>query len=80
MLRFRDISRWRSGTRGHALTVNGSASNQVTNPLLRIASQAMADMQRIGTQFGLTPAVGAAQAQRRQANAFAVEVRRALLK
>jgi P27 family predicted phage terminase small subunit len=41
--------------RGHALTVKGSAGNQVTNPLLRIASQAMADMQRIGSQFGLTP-------------------------
>jgi P27 family predicted phage terminase small subunit len=25
------------------------------NPLVRIASQAMADMQRIGAQFGLTP-------------------------
>jgi phage terminase small subunit len=25
------------------------------NPLMRIASQAMADMQRIGAQFGLTP-------------------------
>jgi P27 family predicted phage terminase small subunit len=41
--------------RGHALTVKGSAGNQATNPLLRIASQAMADMQRIGFQFGLTP-------------------------
>jgi len=41
--------------RGHALTVKGSAGNQVTNPLLRIASQAMNDMQRIGSQFGLTP-------------------------
>jgi len=41
--------------RGHALTVKGSADNQVTNPLLRIASQAMGDMQRIGAQFGLTP-------------------------
>jgi P27 family predicted phage terminase small subunit len=41
--------------RGHALTVEGSAGNQVTNPLLRIASRAMADMQRIGAQFGLTP-------------------------
>jgi hypothetical protein len=40
--------------RGHALTVEGSAGNQVTNPLLR-ASQAMADMQRIGAQFGSTP-------------------------
>jgi len=27
--------------RGHALTIEGSAGNQVTNPLLRIASQAM---------------------------------------
>jgi len=25
------------------------------NPLLRIASQAMNDMQRIGSEFGLTP-------------------------
>jgi P27 family predicted phage terminase small subunit len=41
--------------RGHALTITGSAGNQVTNPLLRISSQALADMQRIGTQFGLTP-------------------------
>ena len=41
--------------RGHALTIEGSAGNQVTNPLLRIASQAMNDMQRIGAQFGLTP-------------------------
>jgi P27 family predicted phage terminase small subunit len=41
--------------RGHALTITGSAGNQVTNPLLRIASQALADMQRIGGQFGLTP-------------------------
>ena len=41
--------------RGHALTVEGSAGNHVTNPLLRIASRAMADMQRIGAQFGLTP-------------------------
>jgi P27 family predicted phage terminase small subunit len=40
---------------GHALTVTGSAGNQVTNPLLRVASQAMNDMQRIGSQFGLTP-------------------------
>jgi P27 family predicted phage terminase small subunit len=41
--------------RGHALTVKGSAGNQVRNPLLRVASQAMNDMQRIGAQFGLTP-------------------------
>jgi P27 family predicted phage terminase small subunit len=41
--------------RGHALTITGSAGSQVTNPLLRIASQAMNDMQRIGSQFGLTP-------------------------
>ncbi|WP_426615340.1 phage terminase small subunit P27 family [Bradyrhizobium sp. McL0616] len=41
--------------RGHALTIEGSAGSQVTNPLLRIASMAMADMRRIGTQFGLTP-------------------------
>ncbi|MGX9426401.1 MULTISPECIES: phage terminase small subunit P27 family [Bradyrhizobium] len=41
--------------RGHALTIEGSAGSQVTNPLLRIASQAMADMQRLGAQFGLTP-------------------------
>jgi P27 family predicted phage terminase small subunit len=41
--------------RGHALTIGGSAGNQVMNPLLRIASQARADMQRIGAQFGLTP-------------------------
>jgi hypothetical protein len=40
--------------RGHALTIEGSAGNQVTNPLLRIAS-AMADMQRIGSAFRLTP-------------------------
>jgi P27 family predicted phage terminase small subunit len=41
--------------RGHALTIKGGAGSQVMNPLLRIASQAMADMQRIGGQFGLTP-------------------------
>jgi P27 family predicted phage terminase small subunit len=41
--------------RGHALTINGSAGSQVTNPLVRIASQAMNDMQGIGAQFGLTP-------------------------
>jgi P27 family predicted phage terminase small subunit len=41
--------------RGHALTVKGSAGSQITNPLLRIASQAMDDMQRIGAQFGLSP-------------------------
>jgi P27 family predicted phage terminase small subunit len=41
--------------RGHTLTIKGSAGSQVTNPLLRIASQAMNDMQRIGAQFGLTP-------------------------
>jgi P27 family predicted phage terminase small subunit len=41
--------------RGNALTIEDSAGNQVTNPLLRIASQAMNDMQRIGAQFGLTP-------------------------
>jgi hypothetical protein len=29
--------------RGHALTIKGSPGSQVTNPLLRIASQAMAD-------------------------------------
>ena len=37
--------------RGHALTIKGSAGSQVTNPLLRIASQAMND----SAQFGLTP-------------------------
>jgi hypothetical protein len=36
------------------LTVEGGAGNQVTNPPLRIASQAMNDMQRIGARFGLT--------------------------
>jgi P27 family predicted phage terminase small subunit len=41
--------------RDHALTIKGSAGNQVTNPLLRIASTAMADVQRIGSAFGLTP-------------------------
>jgi P27 family predicted phage terminase small subunit len=41
--------------RGHALTIKGSAGSQVTNPLLRIASQAMDDMRRIGAEFGLTP-------------------------
>jgi P27 family predicted phage terminase small subunit len=41
--------------RGHALTIKGSAGNQVTNPLLRIASQARADTQRMGSAFGLTP-------------------------
>jgi P27 family predicted phage terminase small subunit len=40
--------------RGHALTIEGNAGNQVTKTLLRIAS-AMADMQRIGSAFGLTP-------------------------
>ena len=33
----------------------GSAGSQVKKPLLRIASQAMNDMQRIGAQFDLTP-------------------------
>jgi P27 family predicted phage terminase small subunit len=41
--------------RGHVLTIKGNAGSQVTNLLLRIASQAMTDMQRIGAQFGLTP-------------------------
>ena len=41
--------------RGHALTVKGSAGSQITNPLLRIASQAMDDMRRIGAEFGLSP-------------------------
>jgi P27 family predicted phage terminase small subunit len=41
--------------RGHALTIKGSAGSQVTNPLLRIATQAMNDTLRIGAQFGLTP-------------------------
>jgi P27 family predicted phage terminase small subunit len=41
--------------RGHALTITGSAGSEVTNPLLRIASQAMNDMLRYGAAFGLTP-------------------------
>jgi P27 family predicted phage terminase small subunit len=41
--------------RGHALTIKGSAGSQVTNPLVRIASQAMDDMRRIGAEFGLSP-------------------------
>jgi P27 family predicted phage terminase small subunit len=41
--------------RGHVLTVKGSAGSQITNPLLRIASQAMDDMRRIGAEFGLSP-------------------------
>ena len=58
--------------RGHALTVEASAGSQVTNPLLRIASQAMNDMQRIGAP----DAIWTATAQRNQAAARAVEVRR----
>jgi P27 family predicted phage terminase small subunit len=40
--------------RGHALTVEGSAGSQITNPLLRISSAARADIAQIGAQFGLT--------------------------
>jgi P27 family predicted phage terminase small subunit len=41
--------------RGYALTIKGSAGNQVINPLLRIARQASNDMLRYGAAFGLTP-------------------------
>jgi P27 family predicted phage terminase small subunit len=41
--------------RGYALTIKGSAGNQVINPLLRIARQASSDMLRYGAAFGLTP-------------------------
>jgi hypothetical protein len=34
--------------RGHALTIEGSAGNQVMNPLLRIAKQPSNDMFRYG--------------------------------
>jgi P27 family predicted phage terminase small subunit len=40
---------------GRALTIKGSAGNQVINPLLRIARQASNDMLRYGAAFGLTP-------------------------
>jgi hypothetical protein len=40
---------------GRIYTGNPGRAKKVTNPLLRIASQAMNDMQRIGAQFGLTP-------------------------
>ncbi len=45
----------RQDGRGHALTIKGSADNQVINPLLRIARQASNDMLRYGAAFGLTP-------------------------
>jgi hypothetical protein len=41
--------------RGNALTIEDSAGNQVTNPLLRIASQAMNDMQRKWQAMPETP-------------------------
>jgi P27 family predicted phage terminase small subunit len=37
------------------LTIKTAEGHPRVNPLVRIASQAMADMQRIGAQFGLTP-------------------------
>ena len=49
------LSVWRSRTRVAVADGQGSAGSQVKKPLLRIASQAMNDMQRIGAQFDLTP-------------------------
>jgi len=41
--------------RSGELTIKTAEGHSRVNPLVRIASQAMADMQRIGAQFGLTP-------------------------
>ena len=41
--------------RSGELTIRMARGHPRINPLMRIASQAMADMQRIGAQFGLTP-------------------------
>jgi P27 family predicted phage terminase small subunit len=41
--------------RSGELTIKTAKGHPRINPLVRIASQAMADMQRIGAQFGLSP-------------------------
>jgi P27 family predicted phage terminase small subunit len=41
--------------RSGELTIKTAEGQPRINPLVRIASQAMADMQRIGAQFGLSP-------------------------
>ena len=41
--------------RSGELTIKTAEGHPRVNPLVRIASQAMADMQRIGAQFGLSP-------------------------
>ena len=41
--------------RSGELTIKTAKGHPRVNPLVRIASQAMADMQRIGAQFGLSP-------------------------
>ena len=41
--------------RAGELTIKTAEGHPRVNPLVRIASQAMADMQRIGAQFGLSP-------------------------
>ena len=41
--------------RSGELTIKTAKGHTRVNPLVRIASQAMADMQRIGAQFGLSP-------------------------
>jgi P27 family predicted phage terminase small subunit len=41
--------------RSGELTIKTAKGHPRVNPLVRIASQALADMQRIGAQFGLSP-------------------------
>jgi P27 family predicted phage terminase small subunit len=41
--------------RSGELTIKTAKGHPRINPLVRIASQAMTDMQRIGAQFGLSP-------------------------
>ena len=41
--------------RSGELTIKSAEGHPRVNPLVRIASQAMADMQRIGAEFGLSP-------------------------
>jgi hypothetical protein len=60
--------------RSGELTIKTAEGHSRVNPLVRIASQAMADMQRIGAQFGLTPS-GAAASFGNQAATSTVEVR-----
>jgi P27 family predicted phage terminase small subunit len=41
--------------RSDALTIRTAEGHSRVNPLVRIASQAMDDMRRIGAEFGLSP-------------------------